>query len=41
MYTYFAHGEVHQFEYEMLDGQQLAPEDLLHDEEPTYKNELK
>lgn len=41
MYTHFAHGHVHQFDYETLDGQQRTPEALLHDEEPTYKYELK
>lgn len=41
MYTYFAHGNVYQFEYGTLDGQQLTPDELLHYEErPTYKYEL-
>lgn len=37
IYNYFAHGEVRQFEYEVRDGQQLAPEQLVHFEEPAYK----
>lgn len=41
MYTYFAHGNVRQFEYETLDGQQLDIEQLLHYEKPNYKYELK
>ena len=41
MYTYFAHGNVHQFEYVTLDGQPLEPEQLRHYEEPNYKYELK
>ena len=40
-YTYFAHGKVHQFECETLDGQQLEPEQLTHYQEPNYKYELK